>query len=71
MERETEGKSNGSELERSMGRSVGGGQKRNGEGDGFCLRPIDVSSDLLVPSTVQYEKCYDSGLELPEINYEL
>ena len=25
----------------------------------------------MVPNTVQYEKCYDSGLELPEINYEL
>ena len=25
----------------------------------------------MVPDTVQYNKCYDSGLELPEINYEL
>ena len=25
----------------------------------------------MVPNTVQYNKCYDSGLELPELNYEL
>ena len=25
----------------------------------------------MVSDTVQYDKCYDSGLELPEINYEL
>ena len=25
----------------------------------------------MVPNTVQYNKCYDSSLELPEINYEL
>ena len=71
LERQTESESDGSKLERSMGRSIGGGQEGNGEGDGFCLRPIDTGSNLLVPSTVQYEKCYDSGSELPEINYEL
>ena len=25
----------------------------------------------MVPNTVQYNKCYDSGLDLPELNYEL
>ena len=39
--------------------------------DGFCLRPVEISSKLLVPDDVQYTKCYDSGLKLPEINYEI
>ena len=40
-------------------------------GDGFCFRPVEISSELLVSDDVQYDKCCDSGLELPEINYEI
>ena len=40
-------------------------------GNGFCLRPVGTSSELLVLDNVQYTKCCDSGLELPEINYEI
>ena len=40
-------------------------------GNGFCLRPVGTSSELLVLDNVQYMKCCDSGLELPEINYEI
>ena len=40
-------------------------------GNGFCLRPVEISSELLVPDDVQYTKCCDSSLELPKINYEI
>ena len=40
-------------------------------GDGFCFRPVEISSELLVSDNVQYKECRDSGLELPEINYEI
>ena len=40
-------------------------------GDGFCHRPVDSDFTLLVDSMVQHRKYYDSGLELPEIRYEL
>ena len=40
-------------------------------GNGFCLRPVEISSELLVPDDVQYTKCCDSGLMLPKINYEI
>ena len=39
--------------------------------NGFCLRPVGISSELLVPDDVQCTKCCDSSLELPEINYEI
>ena len=39
--------------------------------DGFCFRPVETSSKLLVPDIVQYKECCDSGLRLPEINYEI
>ena len=39
--------------------------------DGFYLRPVGVSSELLVPDNVQYMKCCDPSLKLPEINYEI
>ena len=47
LERKTESKGDGNKLEGSMGWSVRRRQERDGEGDGFCLRPIDTSSDLL------------------------
>ena len=33
------------------------------------FRPVETSSELLVSDNVQYDKCCDSSLELPEINY--
>ena len=54
-----------------MGECVGGRQERNIKGDGFCLRPVGISSKLLVPDNVLYTGYCDSSLELPEINYEI
>ena len=54
-----------------MGKRVGGRSERNIMGNGFCFRPVETSSELLVPDIVQYKECCDSGLMLPEINYEI
>ena len=69
--REVQGESGGCKLEGIMGECVRGRQEGNIEGNGFCLRPVETSSELLVPDNVQYRECCDSGLELPEINYEI
>ena len=54
-----------------MGKRIRGQQKGDIASDGFCLRPVETSSELLVPDDVQYTGCYDSSLNLPEINYEI
>ena len=58
-------------MEGTVGEHVGGQQKGNIMSNGFCLRPVKISSELLVPDDVQYVKYCDSSLELPKINYEI
>ena len=54
-----------------MGECIGRWQEGDITSDGFCFRPVEISSKLLVPDNVQYAKYCDSSLELPEINYEI
>ena len=54
-----------------MGEYVGRRQKGNIASNGFCLRPVEINSKLLVPDDVQYMKYCGSSLKLPKINYEI
>ena len=50
---------------------IGRRQKGNIVSNGSCLRPVEISSKLLVPDDVQYMKYCGSSLKLPKINYEI